>query len=92
MCALILPKTQLSPAPVYDMLPMVFAPPDANLVERQFDPRPPTALNLHLWHEVAHHALTYWSRLCEEDELSAGFRRISTGCRGTLARFIGERS
>jgi HipA-like C-terminal domain len=82
----------LSPAPVYDMLPMVFAPTDANLVERQFDPRPPTALNLHLWHEVANHALRYWSRLCEEDGLSAGFRRICTGCRGTLARFIGERS
>ena len=47
----------LTPTPVYDMLPMVFAPADANLVERQFAPRPPTALNLHLWHEVANHAL-----------------------------------
>ena len=82
----------LTPTPVYDMLPMVFAPTDANLVERQFAPRPPTALNLHLWHEVANHALKYWSRLCEEDGLSVGFRRISTGCRDTLARFIGERS
>ncbi len=46
----------LTPTPVYDMLPMVFAPTDANVVERQFAPRPPTALNLHLWHEVANHA------------------------------------
>jgi len=82
----------LTPTTVYDMLPMLFAPSDANLVERQFAPRPPTALNLHLWHEVANHALKYWSRLCEESSLSVGFRRISTGCRDTLARFIDERS
>ena len=82
----------LTPTPVYDMLPMVFAPADANLVERQFAPRPPTALNLHLWSEVANHALKYWSRLCEARGLSAGFRRISTGCRDTLAQLIGEQS
>jgi HipA-like C-terminal domain len=82
----------LTPTPVYDMLPMIFAPADASLVERQFAPLPPTALNLHLWHEVANHALKYWSRLCDEDRLSVGFRRISTGCRDTLAQFIGERS
>jgi hypothetical protein len=82
----------LTPTPVYDMLPMVFAPKDANLVERQFVPGPPTALNLHLWHEVAKHALRYWSRLCEEDGLSVGFRGISTGCRDTLARLIDEHS
>ncbi len=65
----------LTPTPVYDMLPMVFAPMDANLVERQFAPGPPTALNLHLWHEVANHALKYWSCLCEED---ATQRRLPT--------------
>ena len=81
-----------TPTPVYDMLPMVFAPKDGNLVERQFAPGPPTALNLHLWHEVARHALRYWSRLCEEDGLSVGFRHISTDCRDTLARLIDERS
>ena len=71
----------LTPTPVYDMLPMVFAPAGANLVERQFAPRPPTALNLHLWHEAANYAQRYWSRLYEEDGLSADFRRISRACR-----------
>jgi hypothetical protein len=84
-------RLELTPTPIYDMLPMVFAPSDANIVERQFAPRPPTALNLHLWQEVANHALKYWSRLCEEDSLSIGFRRISAGCRDTLARLINER-
>jgi hypothetical protein len=82
----------LTPTPAYDMLPMVFAPTGANLVERQFVPSPPTSLNLYLWHEVANQALKYWSRLCEENELSIGFRQISAGCRDTLAQLIGERS
>ncbi len=82
----------LTLAPVYDMLPMVFAPAGANLVERQFTPRPPTALNLDLWHEVANLALKYWVRLCEEERLCVSFRRISKECRETLDRFIGERS
>ena len=85
-------QPMLTLAPVYDMLPMVFAPAGANLIERPFAPRPPTALNLHLWHEVANHALNYWSRLCEEERLSVDFRRISTGCRDTLAQLIDERS
>jgi hypothetical protein len=58
------------------------------LVERPFAPRPPTALNLYLWHEVAGHAMKYWSRLCEEGGLSAGFRQMAAGCRDTLVRFI----
>jgi hypothetical protein len=82
----------LTLTPVYDMLPMLFAPKDANLVERQFAPGPPTALNLHLWHEVAGHALRYWSRLSKERGLSVAFRRISKGCKDTLARLIDERS
>lgn len=82
----------LTPTPVYDMLPMVFAPTGANVVERPFTPGPPTALNLSLWTEVTNHALKYWSRLCEEDRLSTDFRRIAAGCRDTLARLAAERS
>jgi hypothetical protein len=82
----------LTLTPVYDMLPMLFAPQDANLVERQFAPAPPNALNLHLWHEAARHALRFWSRLPEEPGLSAGFRQVAAGCRDTVASQIDERS
>lgn len=82
----------LIPTPVYDMLPMVFAPVEANLVERSFDPHPPTAVNLHLWHDAAKHAMKYWSRLGGEVGLSVDFRRIAAGCRDTLARLVDERS
>jgi len=81
----------LTLAPVYDMLPMVFAPMGTTLVERTFAPEPPTALNLHLWHEVANHALIYWSQLSETEELSQGFRKTALNCRDALARFIQDR-
>jgi hypothetical protein len=82
----------LTPAPVYDMLPMIFAPADANLVERRFAPQPPTALNLHLWRDAATHAAEYWSRLVEEVELSAGFRKICAGCRDALTQLMDDRA
>ncbi|MBM3980295.1 MAG: hypothetical protein FJ304_08420 [Planctomycetes bacterium] len=46
----------LTPTPVYDMLPMVFAPAGAVVVERPFAPQGPNAANLHLWPEAAHRA------------------------------------
>ena len=82
----------LTPTPVYDMLPMVFAPAGANLVERRFNPRPPNALNRRIWHQVATHALQYWARLGDEGGLSDGFRRIAADCRVTLVRLIDEHS
>ena len=78
----------LSLAPVYDMLPMVFAPTATSLVERRFAPRPPTAVNLGIWHEVATHAAQYWTLLGDEDGLSDGFRRIAGECRATLGRLV----
>ncbi|MHC5541755.1 type II toxin-antitoxin system HipA family toxin YjjJ [Singulisphaera rosea] len=82
----------LTPTPVYDMLPMVFAPAGVNLVERRFHPRPPTALNHRIWHEVATLAIQYWARLGDEGALSEGFRRIAADCQVTLATLIGEHS
>lgn len=82
----------LTPTPVYDMLPMVFAPSGTNLTNRMFTPKPPTTLNLHLWHKVAEHAINYWSRLCHESELSDGFRQLSKTCQDTLAQLIHEQS
>ncbi|WP_422931705.1 type II toxin-antitoxin system HipA family toxin YjjJ [Singulisphaera sp. PoT] len=82
----------LTLAPVYDMLPMAFAPVGTNIVERSFTPHPPNALNLHLWHHAAKQAKRYWSRLCEEDTLRDGFRQICKACQDTLSRLIDEHS
>lgn len=82
----------LSPTPVYDMLPMVFAPSGTNMTHRTFTPKPPTVLNLSLWHQVSKHAIDYWSRLCVTDALSSGFRKICQASRDTLSQLIREQS
>lgn len=67
-------KVKLRLAPVYDMLPMVFAPSGAMVVERTFTPAPPTADNLDVWSHAARCAVAYWRQLVETRELSAEFR------------------
>lgn len=64
-------------APVYDMLPMLFAPQDGQLLEREFTPPPPTSENLRVWARARDLAETYWTRLVEDDRLSREFRARS---------------
>lgn len=61
-------------APVYDMLPMIFAPEGAIIVERRFQPEPPTADNLDVWPHAARCAVAYWRTLVDSEELSREFR------------------
>jgi HipA-like C-terminal domain len=72
-------------APVYDMLPMVFAPEGIRVVEREFTPRPATADNYDVWPDAARCALAYWNRLVETAELSSGFRKLCARCRDSVA-------
>ncbi len=71
-------------APVYDMLPMLFAPVGTDIVERRFEPAPPTADNLDVWPQAARCAVTYWSRLGASDELSGEFRQLALRCRDAV--------
>lgn len=64
-------------APVYDMLPMLFAPQDGQLLEREFTPPPPTSENLRVWAPARELAETYWTRLVDDDRLSREFRARS---------------
>lgn len=67
-------------APVYDMLPMLYAPlRGGELPERRFDPPLPLPAEAAAWRAAARGALAYWRR-CEADA------RISDGFRGVCAR------
>jgi len=68
-------------APAYDMLPMIFAPQGTNIVERRFEPQPPTAASFDVWSDAARHAVAYWSRLEGLNELSPGFQELCHRCR-----------
>jgi len=71
-------------APVYDMLPMLFAPQDGQSVPRQFAPGPPTAASLSVWERARDCADTYWDGLSQEPRLSAEFRQLCAQCRAAL--------
>jgi hypothetical protein len=65
-------------APVYDMLPMLFAPQNDQIVARRFQPAPPTAAWLSVWRRARYLAETYWERLIQESRLSGEFRELCT--------------
>jgi hypothetical protein len=71
-------------APTYDMLPMLFAPQDGQLVERPFEPVGPAAATLSVWPRARDIAEIYWARLCEESRLSEDFRRRCGQCLDTV--------
>ncbi len=73
-------------APVDDMLPMVFAPSSAWVVEREFSPRPPTAEVLDVWQDAAHHACGYWREVGACSDLSEELRSRAMQCLATLER------
>ncbi|GHG88547.1 type II toxin-antitoxin system HipA family toxin YjjJ [Comamonas sp. JC664] len=75
-------------APAYDMLPMMFAPVGTSIVERTFEPRPPTSETLDVWADAAQHALAYWNLLDQTQGLSQAFREQCARCRDTLAELV----
>jgi hypothetical protein len=79
-------------APLYDMLPMVFAPKGTTVVESRFEPRPPTANNLDVWHHAARCAVAYWKRLVDVAELSDGFRALCVHCRDEVEKLLASRT
>lgn len=67
---------ELNLAPVYDMLPMLFAPQNDQLVPRQFEPGPIRAAWLPVWDRARSLAETYWDLLGAEERLSGEFRKL----------------
>jgi hypothetical protein len=67
-------------APVYDMLPMLFAPAEGQLVEREFIPEGARAETLRVWPRARELAIGYWTQLAEDSRLTAGFRERAKHC------------
>jgi hypothetical protein len=79
---------QLRLAPAYDMLPMLFAPVGATIIDRTFTPPPPTADTLDVWPDAARNAREYWTRLIDSEGLSSEFRALSRRCRDALDQLL----
>ena len=64
-------------APVYDMVPMMYAPArGVEVVARRFDPQLPLPSEARLWRVAAEAALEFWRRSSDDERISPGFREI----------------
>ena len=67
---------QLSLAPVYDMLPMMYAPVGGDeLPDREFEVPLPGGKNLSVWRPIADVAELYWSDVARHDLISPEFSK-----------------
>ena len=65
---------ELSLAPIYDMLPMIYAPVAGDeLPNRQFETALPTAGNLSIWKSIAKAAEDYWREVASHEAISKEF-------------------
>lgn len=73
-------------APVYDMLPMLFAPTaQGELAPMPFRPNPPVPAVADVWPDAAAAAADFWDRVRADPRLSASFRTIAEGCAAEIA-------
>jgi hypothetical protein len=77
----------LSLTPVYDMLPMLYAPIGGDeLPGRRFEPPPPVAGNLDLWSSIAARAVAYWSEVAAHELVSTDFAQTARNNAAILER------
>jgi HipA-like C-terminal domain len=72
-------------APVYDMLPMLFAPQNDQIMARVFEPDDPTAETMTVYRRARELAEQYWGLLSTDTRVSADFHLIAKTCGNTLA-------
>ena len=71
------PPAALSLAPVYDMLPMLFAPlPGGEVPLRVFEPPLPLPPQRAAWSAAGTAALAFWLRAATDTRISEAFRRV----------------
>ena len=73
--------------PVYDMLPMAYAPlPGGELPQPVFNPPLPLPREHTLWLQACRAATRFWKNVANDDRISAPFRAIAEGNAAELGR------
>ncbi|MFH1434952.1 MAG: type II toxin-antitoxin system HipA family toxin YjjJ [Pseudomonadota bacterium] len=67
----------LGPAPVYDMLPMMYAPHQGHLMDQRFRPPIPGPADAAIWDEACRAARDFWSAVASHPLVSKGFQKIA---------------
>ncbi|HEY2255157.1 MAG TPA: type II toxin-antitoxin system HipA family toxin YjjJ [Variovorax sp.] len=79
------PRLQL--APIYDMLPMAYAPVrGVELPPRAYAPRLPLPSEKGLWCQAARAAVAFWESAAADERVSPGFREVCAQNSGTLQK------
>ena len=86
--SLLLEQDRWRLSPTYDMLPMLYAPVNGELVERDFSARAlhPTADTLAAWPRAIELASQFWALVTQDPRISPAFRDIAQANRDTLSR------
>jgi hypothetical protein len=63
-------------APIYDMLPMLYAPYQGNVPKKRFKPPSPTPQDVGVWNLACAMAEAFWRQVAEHPHISPGFRAI----------------
>lgn len=70
----------LTLAPVYDMLPMLYAPArGVELPDRAFAPKLPLPTEIAPWRDAARAGMAFWRAAADDARISASFRRVCAG-------------
>lgn len=79
-------RKPLALTPVFDMLPMAYAPAAGGaVVPREFNPSPPLPRHAAAWSIAATLAAAFWADVASDDRASPGFRNIADRNHETLA-------
>ncbi|PIR26084.1 MAG: hypothetical protein COX62_02820 [Deltaproteobacteria bacterium CG_4_10_14_0_2_um_filter_43_8] len=65
-------------APVYDMLPMLYAPQQNQIVEREFTPEPPKSSEITVWKDALSVAISFWKKVQAHSDISKEFKKVTT--------------
>ncbi|MDO8526773.1 MAG: type II toxin-antitoxin system HipA family toxin YjjJ [Deltaproteobacteria bacterium] len=68
----------ISLAPTYDMLPMMYAPQQNQLVIRTFDPVPPKFFERSVWNDALLSARDFWSQVQRHSQISKEFKALTS--------------
>jgi hypothetical protein len=72
-------------ASVYDMLPILYAPQNDEIMARVFRPPDPTSETLTVYRVARELAQRYWRLVADDRRVSTEFRMIADACGKTLA-------
>lgn len=83
------PTPVMQLAPVYDMLPMMYAPlPGGELPKARFTPELPLPSQRQAWHQASKAALAFWQTSADDARISAGFRAACRANLDALSRLV----